>query len=471
MDDETPAPTSIETHISWVLLAGERAYKIPKPVVTDVVDQGTVERRHAGCARELELNARLAADVYLGVGTIELDGEVLDPVLVMRRMPDDRRLSRLLDGETAGPDLRAVARALAAFHGSASVLQDDQARAVASQDALARRWDADIAGLRAVGDPSMADRIDLVHRLALDYVTGRGVLLDERIHDGMIVDGHGDLLADDIFCLDDGPRILDCLAFSDELRCGDVLADVGFLVMDLHRSGHADLGRQFLRWYCEFSGEHHPGSLAHLYVAHRALVRAKVAALRSAQQGRRTAGVEASRLLDLALDHLERATVRVVLVGGLPGSGKSTVAGRFADEFGWAVLSSDEVRRDLGLRTVDIGAEAAYDPATVAAVYDRMRHRAEELVRRGTSVVLDATWSSASERDLLRNAVRGSRSRLVELRCDAPMALCRERVGRRTDPSHSEATVPVVDLLAERFDTWPEALEVDTSQRQAAPVP
>ena len=185
----------------------------------------------------------------------------------------------------------------------------------------------------------------------------------------MVRDGHGDLLAEDIFCLDDGPRILDCLAFDDELRWGDVLGDVAFLVMDLERLGHPDLARSLLADHGEFSGEHHPGSLAHLYVAQRALVRAKVAALRTSQtgSGKGPTTPEVEALLGMAVGHLRRAEVRLALVGGLPGSGKSTLAGRMADELGWVVLSSDAVRRDAGLRYQDLHDPSAYDPATVGA--------------------------------------------------------------------------------------------------------
>ncbi|MDZ7676093.1 MAG: AAA family ATPase [Acidimicrobiales bacterium] len=460
MADEPRPPKFAETHISWVLLSEDRAFKVAKPVVTDVLDQGDVEGRRASCEREVRLNARLSPDVYLGVGSIQLDGEDLEPVIVMRRMPEDRRLSSLLDSADIGEQIRAVARAVASFHASTDVLAGDAAAHVASEDALVDRWREDITGVRDVGGPAVVEHLDRIERLALDYLAGRGRLLAERIEQGMVRDGHGDLLADDVFCLADGPRILDCLAFSDDLRCGDVLADVAFLVMDLQRLGHPELARGFLRAYCEFSDEHHPGSLAHLYVAQRALVRAKVSALRHAQEG--DVGQDVTDLLDLALDHLERATVQVALVGGLPGSGKSTVAGRLADEFGWVVLSSDEIRRDLGLRYEDLQSDAAYDPETVARVYDEMRRRADQAVRCGMSVALDATWSKATEREAARAVARDAHATLLELRCTAPPSVCRDRVERRTKRSHSEATPRVVDVLADRTDPWPEAVEVDT---------
>lgn len=457
---DTPQPPQLaETHISWVVLSDDRAFKLAKPVTTDVVDQGDVARRRAACEQEVRLNSRLAPDVYLGVGSIALGGTDLEPVIVMRRMPEDRRLSSLIDEPGAELRVREVARKIAAFHASLDPLDPVACDEAASQDALLARWAADIDGMRDVGGAVTAERVDQIEGRAVTYLAGRRRLLRQRIDQGQIRDGHGDLLADDIFCLDDGPRILDCLAFSDQLRHGDVLADVAFLVMDLQRRGHTELARSFLRAYCEFSDEHHPGSLAHVYVAQRALVRAKVAGLRRAQGDD---GSAVAALLDLSLDHLERATVRIALVGGLPGSGKSTVAQRLADAYGWIVLSSDEVRRDLGLRHEDLVSDDAYAPETVATVYREMRRRAREAVELGVSVVLDATWTSGTERDAARVLARDTHSTLLELRCDAPRAVCRDRVLHRSARSHSEATSDVVDVLAEVADPWPEAIVVET---------
>ncbi len=459
-----PAPPAMaETHISWVLLTGERAFKFAKPVRTDVVDQSTAERRREVLRREVELNARLAPDVYLGVGEVALDGTDLEPVIVMTRMPDDRRLTTLLDGtddrgRTPTDHVTAVARTVASFHTRAQVLAGDDAARVASADALRTRWEADLAGMREVGGAEAAERVDVLEERALTYLHGRDPLFEGRIADGMVRDGHGDLLADDVFCLDDGPRILDCLAFSDDLRWNDVLADVAFLVMDLERLGHPELGRLFLRRYCELSGERHPGSLAHLHVAQRALVRAKVGALR---HGGITPAED--RLLALAADHLDRATVRAVLVGGLPGSGKSTLAEHLGDELGWAVLGSDEVRRDLGLRYADLRDESAYQPETVSQVYAEVLRRADELMAHGVSVVLDATWTSASEREKARATAAGRGAEVLEVRCDAPVEVSRARVARRRPTSESEATPEVVDALLAHADPWPEAVVVDTS--------
>ena len=144
---------------------------------------------------------------------------------------------------------------------------------------------------------------------------------------GRARDGHGDLLADDIFLLDDGPRVLDCLEFDDALRLDDVLADVAFLAMDLERLGRPDLAERFLAAYRAASGDTWPSSLAHHHIAYRAQVRAKVSAIR-AEQGVPDSADKAQALLRLALAHLEAGRVRLVLVGGLPGTGKSTARSR-----------------------------------------------------------------------------------------------------------------------------------------------
>lgn len=465
-DGSVPGPPHVaETHISWVLLTGDMAYKVMKPLRTDVLDQGDVETRRAACAREVALNARLAPDVYQGVGSIVLDGVELEPVIVMRRMPDERRLTALLDTPGARDAVRDVARRMAAFHASAPVADEVAADALAGAEALRRRWHDDLAGLREASDDERVHAVaDELAELSSSYLAGRAPLLAERIAAGMIRDGHGDLLAEDVFCLDDGPRILDCLAFDDALRTVDVLADVAFLVMDLQRLGHHGLAEAFLRDYVGFTDEHHPSSLAHLYVAQRALVRAKVTAMRQRQDP--SAAGDALALLELSLDHLRRCELRLVLVGGIPGSGKTTLARTIGDEFGFVVLASDEVRRDLGLRGADIG-ERAYDAANVDRVYVELVERAEALLARGCSVVLDATWTSAASRSRARAAAVRSHARVVEVRCDAPPALCRRRIGMRApeDAGASEAIPSTVDVIAGRTDAWPEALTVDTSGR------
>ena len=210
--------------------------------------------------------------------------------------------------------------------------------------AYVQRWTDGIEELSTTFPSAHADRIaDLARR----YLASRKPLFDARVAAGRARDGHGDLLADDIYCLDDGPRLLDCLEFDENLRCSDVLGDVVFLAMDLERLGRRDLARTFLDAYRAESGDDWPASLADHWIAYRAHVRAKVAALRGD-----TTAVE--QHLAIRVEHLERGRVRLVLVGGPPVTGKSSVARALADVSGWTLFRSDEIRKELAGLGADI---------------------------------------------------------------------------------------------------------------------
>jgi aminoglycoside phosphotransferase family enzyme/predicted kinase len=458
-----------ETHISVLVSIGDRVYKLKKPVSLGFLDFSTRELRRQACRREVELNRRLAPDVYLGVADVlGEDGEPCDHLVVMRRMPADRRLAALVQaGAPTGDVLNAVARRIAVFHEVAAT--SDEIAAAGSRDAVQAVWEAGFGALGGfVGTVLDADVWRRGEELVRRYLAGRTRLFDHRIALGRVCDGHGDLQAEDIFCLDDGPRILDCIEFDDRLRHGDVLADVAFLAMDLERLGAPQAATEFLARYREYAGETYPQSLAHHYIASRAHVRCKVASIRHAQ-GAPDAAAAARSLLDLSLRHLEAARVRLVLAGGLPGTGKSTLAAALADATGWSVLRSDEVRKDVvGLgHTVGAGAapgEGIYAPELTDAAYAALLQRARTALELGESVILDASWSVARHRHAAREVAETTTSDLVELRCVAPTPVADQRIRARLaaggDPS--DATPVVAESMAARFHPWPEAVVVDT---------
>jgi aminoglycoside phosphotransferase family enzyme len=298
-----------ETHSAVVFFVGDRAYKVKKPVDLGFLDFTTREAREEVCHREVALNRRLAPDVYLGVADVTgPDGELCDHLVVMRRIPAERRLSTLVEaGADVDGHLWHLAHLLAAFHSRAE--RGPAADEAASRDALAHRWRANTEGLLAVGGRFLdGNQVDATDHLARRYLTGRGPLFERRIAEGRACDGHGDLLADDIFCPDDGPRVLDCIEFDAALRQGDVLADVAFLAMDLERLGRPDIAERFLTVYREHADDTWPASLAHHHIAYRAQVRAKVAAIR-AGQGDESSATDAVRLLGMAQRHLQRRTL------------------------------------------------------------------------------------------------------------------------------------------------------------------
>jgi predicted kinase len=384
-------------------------------------------------------------------------------------MPAERSLSALVrSGADVVDEVRRLARLIAGFHSAAA--RSAAISAAAGVDSVRANWEANFAEMQdSVGPvlaPDMAKRVEL---LARRYLSGRVPLFEERLERGMACDGHGDLKADDIFCLEDGPRILDCIEFDDHFRYGDVLADVAFLAMDLERLGARALARAFLSSYAEFSGESHPESLIHHYIAYRAHVRAKVACIRH-HQGDRSAAAEARRLLVICRRHLEQARVRIALVGGLPASGKSTLAAKLADRLGWALLRSDEIRKDLAGLAHDTPAAAApgeglYRPELVESAYTEMLRRARLALERGVSVILDATWREERLREAARGLAEASCADLIEMQCVAPRALLRRRLTSRTlrTAMPSDATLEVLDRMD--FEPWPRATEVDTSIR------
>jgi uncharacterized protein len=475
----TPRTEVVETHASTLFFVGERVYKLRKPVRFGFLDFRSRATRQEDCQREVALNRRLAPDVYLGVADLSLEGEPIDHLVVMRRLPDDDRLAALARrGRELDPWLRRVARRLATFHAAAARSPEIAAHATAG--ALRAVWLDGFAQTEPfVGTVLTADVEAEIRSSALRWLAGRGPLLDARIRAGRVCDGHGDLQAEDIFCLDDGVRILDCLQFSDRLRHGDVCADVCFLAMDLERLGRADAARRFLEDYQELAGDPFPATLVHHYTAARAYVRATVACLRAAQ-GDPEATDEARSLQALAFDHLRQARVRLVLVGGPPGTGKSTLARGLAAARGWTVVRSDEVRRAVGGAGPD-GAGGAgpdgsggaapgflagrYRPETTAAVYRELLVRAERLLGCGESVVLDASWVDAGRRGWARDVADATGSDLVEILCRTSSDEAARRIARRSARGDdvSEATPEVGAAMARRMDPWPSATVVDTS--------
>jgi aminoglycoside phosphotransferase family enzyme/predicted kinase len=456
-----------ETHIGAVFLVGDRAYKLKKPVDLGFLDFSARETRERVCHREVELNRRLAPDVYLGVADVTgPDGAVCDHLVVMRRMPEDRRLSTLVRrGTPLHVTIRQLARQLAVFHARAErgpAIDADETR-----DAVRARWRASFDQVRPfhgeVLDPVTAIEIEA---LAEDFLAGREALFDRRIADGHVVDGHGDLLADDVFCLDDGPRVLDCLEFDDHLRHVDVLDDIAFLAMDLERLDAPELGEQLLAGYREFAGDPAPPALVHHYLAYRAFVRVKVACLRHAQ-GDSGAAALAREYAELTLRHLRLGQVRLILVGGEPGTGKSTIAGDLADRLGATLLRSDRLRKELaGLEPVPRAPEdyrqGLYDSHHTDATYAELARRAGELLALGETVVLDASWNSARHRALAAEAAERTCTPLAAVCCQVPEETAARRIAGRAG-TLSDATPEIAHRMAVDADPWPEAHPLPTT--------
>ena len=469
--DTVPYVDIHETHTGIVILAGDRAYKVKKPVLTDFLDFRTHERRERACRREVELNSRLSPASYLGVAHLsDPAGGPVEPVIVMRRYRDHDRLASMVSGGRLGESilgvLDTIAGILARFHVCAN-----RGRTIDEQGtvgAIERRWRENLSELRHYAGPGRFpnESIDRIEQMAVEFLAGRGALFANRIKERCIVDGPGDLLADDIFWVNGEPALLDCLDFDDQLRYIDRIDDAAFLAMDLEFLGRKDLGVYFFDRYLTHSADAAPQSLQDFYIAYRAAVRAKVDCVRLSQ-GKSDAAADAVRHLAIATQHLRDGAVRLALVGGGPGTGKSTLARALAEMVGARVISTDDVRRDLRESGV-IGGEAGildaglYSPDNVAMVYEVALRRAGVCLANGYSVILDGTWRDPRMRRQARQLGARTHSAMLELVCCAAVSTAARRITARTRGS-SDATPEIAAALAARDGDWDAAHRIDAS--------
>jgi predicted kinase len=367
-------------------------------------------------------------------------------------------------------DVTRIARLIATLHARAE--RGPEIAEQGGRDALRDRWTASFRQVDQFRDTVLdARQLAEIERLTLEFLAGRAELFAVRAAEGRIVDGHGDLLADDIFCLEDGPRVLDCLEFDDRLRWVDGLDDIAFLAMDLERLGAPELRDLLLEEYAEFAADPAPPALRHHYLAYRAFVRAKVACLRYAQHDA-SAARQARLYAGITQRHLRNGEVRLILVGGLPGTGKTTLAGLLADELGAVLISSDRVRKELAGMSPRQHApapygEGIYSPEHTERVYLELLGRAERLLARGESVVLDASWHCARHRALAATTAADNHSELLSLCCEVDTGTAAARLRIRRD-SLSDADVVVAQRMAAQMQPWPEAVRVTTSGSPAA---
>ena len=453
-----------ETHVSWVILAGDYAFKIKKPLKTDFLDYSTLERREHFCHEEIRLDRRYTGDLYLGVvpisriggrARIDASGSPIEYAVKMRRFPDAALLSRRVDlGMVVPNDLVTLARTIADVHRTANT-SGPQER-FATPQTIARDFHQCLDDLAhgVVSSASEATRIHLSD-WADDFLKRHRMEFTDRIRDGYVRECHGDLHLGNVIQLGECLVPFDGIEFNDSFRWIDILNDVAFLVMDFVAHGHTDFAYAFLNAYLQQTGDYRSLALMRWYLVYRALVRAKVAAIAAAQHPDQSE----SPIQD-CLDHLLLADqftrpetpVRLWITHGLSGSGKSTVSRTLVAKYGAICLRSDvERKRMFGLepteRVPESRIDEIYGPIATEQTYDHLKSLAKSILRAGFSVIVDATFLKRQQRDRFHDLARDVGADWAMIDCHADGQVLRDRVTERSRQGldASDATLRVLE--------------------------
>ena len=457
----------IETHISWVLLAGERAYKIKKPLDLGFLDFSTPERRRFCCEEEIRLNRRLAPDVYLDVVPITAieggahiggHGPVLDWAVSMRAFPADATLDR--EARLTGGQIDAIADCVARFHAEIDPAPADSP--YGSPEAVMYPVRENFRQIRALKtDPEAVGLLDHLEVWSETEGTRLHEHFAARKAAGWVRECHGDLHLGNIAWVADQPLIFDCIEFNPGLRFIDVTSEVAFLTMDLMSRGRDDLAWRFLNRWLEHTGDYEGLIALAFYQVYRAMVRAKVASIR-AGQGDTEAFGSALEHLRLADRLSRRRRPALLLMHGVSGSGKTHLSQQVLETLGAIRLRSDVERKRLfGLGPLEDSSRipgGIYTEEASRRTFDRLAELAALLLREGHVVIADATFLRRPHRQAMIRVAETAGAPWRILSLQATEAVLTQRVRRRAEArgDASEATVEVLRRQLEEQESFDE---------------
>jgi len=456
------APRLIETHISWVILTGEFAYKIKRPLDLGFLDFTTLTRRRAACEEELRLNRRLAADIYLGLtpisGTPEKPlpggpGEPIEYAVRMRQFPAAARLpEQLAAGELRSEDMSAFGQTIAAFH---------QALAPAEPAGQWGRpeqvWQAVAESLAQLAellpDPARRRQLSSLSQMMERQFGHCAGLLEERARTGYVRETHGDLHLANLVRWQDRIVAFDALEFDPALRCTDLMAEVAFPVMDLCTRGRPDLAMAFLNSWLSETGDYPGLALLHFFLAARALVRAKVKLLAPAgdAEAKQAASNEAATLLAYAADPVPFGRpAQLLLICGVSGTGKTWLSRELAMQLPAIHLRSDVERKRLaGLAPLDQSksgyGSGLYDSSHTQRTYAELERLARQVLACGLQLIIDAAALKRGQRAALLRAATDQGMPATIIWLHGPEQLLasriRQRATRADDASEADPDV------------------------------
>lgn len=428
-----------ETHISHLFFAGDLVYKVKKPIRFSFLDFSSLAKRRHWLQEELKLNRRLAPSVYIGVMPISFDERgwrlggwsvAREYVLVMRRLPAKRMLSFLLaTSQVTRTMMHELASVLARFHNAAEAIIDIDPQSYVA--ALEKQWTENISDLESfIHEPADRNTLKAIDKFGKDFLISRRELLRRRIEEGWIRDVHGDLHAEHLCFAPEGIQIFDCIEFSPELRRCDLASEIAFLLMDLAVRGGANLADFLSVRYYQLIQDTSGPELLPYFQSYRALVRAKVHCLRT-----RGWNSDAENYFRFAAEWVwKQYQPLIVMVCGLTGTGKSTLAHELGQRLGMTVISSDVVRKQLAktpnrqLLSFDQG---IYAPRMTEKTYSGMTRETERLIAAGKGVVLDATFVRRAHREKVARLAAKHKIPFFVIHCSASDETTRQRLSRR----------------------------------------
>ncbi len=456
----------IQTHISWVLLTGEFAYKIKKPVDFGFLNFTALDRRLHYCQEELRLNQRLAPELYLDVvaihGTEEQpslsgSGEPLEYALKMKQFPQDGLLSTLeAQGQLQTEHIDVLATLLARFHADIPCVEESSPLGTAN--AVVEPMRQNFVQIRAM----LTDAGDLAQ---LEQLEGWAESTAERLHEllnqrranGHVRECHGDAHLGNIALLDGKPLLFDCIEFNEEFKWIDTASDFAFLAMDLQHRGHPQLAARLVNRYLEESGDYESARVLDFYRAYRAMVRGKIALFQMSVPGQSDAQVAAllqtyRSYADLAETYTEIPQPYLLVMHGVSGTGKSTASAAIVEQLSAIRIRSDAERKRLhGLarnESSHSGIQGGiYTQEASARVYEYMLQTSETLLRAGQPVVVDAAFLKRSQRDLFHALAERMAVAHLIIHCNTSEQFAREWIQQRQQAGEdvSEAGTEVLE--------------------------
>lgn len=468
-----PSVELVQTQISFVFLAGNYVYKVKKPVDFGFLDYTTLEKRRYFCEREASLNRRLCSDAYLGVVevvregdaiSVEREGEVLEYAVKMRRLPSERMMDRLLrENQVSAEMVERVAERLADFHQRAET--NEEIASYGSLGIAAKNTQENFAQTEKYIGTSISEAYyRRIKAYTERFLRDNALLFERRRRGGKIRDCHGDVHSAHV-CFTDGICIYDCIEFNERFRYADVAGDVSFLAMDLDYHRRPDLSRHFVNCYVEGSGDKEALALMDFYKCYRAYVRGKVTCFAlddphiSAADKARLVGT-ARRYFELAHSYAVRPQRPTLFITtGLIGTGKTTVAQALGESLGIEVVSSDLVRKKLAgleptLHRYEGFAGGIYSPDFSRMTYDELFEAAKEILGKGQSLILDASFRKAEERRRAMEVARETGADFKLIECVLEEGALKQRLKARYEAgaSPSDGRLEIFDELKKDFE-------------------